>query len=201
MSTVTLEINGKQVTADAGTPLLDVARQAGIDIPTLCASETVKPSGACRMCMVELTKGKRQRLVASCVYPAEQGLVVQTESERLTRIRKLIVELLWPTTARFAGRFGLTESRFEPAMVDCNLCGLCVRTCAEVVQKNAAHFEGRGIDRRVALLPGTEDECASCRQCFHLCTGNWIVTASAAGAQLPWRGSRPAVGRGGVVPR
>jgi NADH dehydrogenase/NADH:ubiquinone oxidoreductase subunit G len=194
MNNVTLEINGKQVVAEEGNTLLEAARKAGLEIPTLCSSSQVKPSGACRMCMVEVTKGTRKRLVASCIYQVEQGIKVATETERITKLRRLILELLWPTSEGLARKFGLTGSRFEPELFDCNLCGLCVRTCTEVTKKNVAHFQGRGIDRRVALVPGMEDECASCRQCFDLCRGGFIVTSSAESARIPWRGLRPAPG-------
>ena len=60
-------------------------------------------------------------------------------------------------------------------MTDCSLCGLCVRYCAEVAKKNALYFQGRGINRRVAFIPGIAD-CDSCRECFGLCTGGWIVS-------------------------
>jgi bidirectional [NiFe] hydrogenase diaphorase subunit len=70
MNTIQLEINGKKVQAKEGATILEVARQNGIYIPTLCNHPELKPSGVCRLCMVEISKNKRKSLVASCVYPA-----------------------------------------------------------------------------------------------------------------------------------
>jgi bidirectional [NiFe] hydrogenase diaphorase subunit len=173
---IKMEIDGKAVKAREGMMLLEVAREAGIDIPTLCSSEQLKPSGVCRLCMVEIVKGKRRRVVASCCYPAEEGLIVTTTTPEIQRIRKMIIELLWPASAQLGKRYGITKSRFVPELTDCSLCGLCVRYCAEVAKKNAIYFQGRGIDRRVAFTPGIA-ECDSCRACFGLCTGGWLVAA------------------------
>jgi NADH dehydrogenase/NADH:ubiquinone oxidoreductase subunit G len=174
MKSITMEIDGKTVTASEGMMVLQVARQAGIEIPTLCYSELLKPSGVCRMCMVEIAKGKRRRLVASCCYPAEDGLVVATNTPKIHKIRRMIIELLWPAWGELAKQYGITKSRFVPRLTDCSLCGLCVRYCAEVAKKNALYFQGRGINRRPAFIPGIAD-CDSCRECFGLCTGGWIV--------------------------
>ncbi len=126
--------------------------------------------------MVEIVKGKRRRVVASCCYPAEEGLIVTTTTPEIQRIRKMIIELLWPASAQLGKRYGITKSRFVPELTDCHLCGLCVRYCTEVAKKNALYFQGRGIDRRVAFTPGIA-ECDSCRACFGLCTGGWLVAA------------------------
>jgi bidirectional [NiFe] hydrogenase diaphorase subunit len=175
MKTVTLKIDGKHIAAEEGTTLLEAARRAGVDIPTLCYSEQLKPAGTCRMCMVEVTKGQHKRLVASCSYPVEDDISVTTENERIRKIRKLIVELLWPSSTALGKRFGVTGSRFEPRGTECSLCGLCSRFCSEVAQKNVVYFRGRGINRHPAFVPGAEDECVSCRQCYSLCSGGWVV--------------------------
>jgi len=174
MTTITMKIDGKMVRASEGMMLLEAIRDAGIDIPTLCYNERLKPSGVCRMCMVEIVKGKRRRLVASCCYPVEEDLIVTTDTPEVLRIRKMIIELLWPASAQLGRQYGITKSRFVPGLTDCSLCGLCVRYCAEVAKKNAIYFEGRGIDRRVAFTPGVA-ECDTCRDCFGLCTGGWLV--------------------------
>lgn len=175
MKNVALKIDGIQVSAEEGTTLLEAARSAGIDIPTLCYHEQLKPAGVCRMCMVEVTKGQHKRLVAACVYPVEEGISVTTENERILKIRRLIVELLWPSSTALGKRLGIMGSRFEPTGNDCSLCGLCVRYCSAMGKKNVVYFKGRGIDRHPAFIPGFEDECASCRQCYSLCTGGWLV--------------------------
>lgn len=182
MSTITMQIDGREVAASEGTTVLQAAREAGIEIPTLCNNEQLKPSGACRMCMVEIVKGTRRRLVASCCYPAQEGLVVTTDTPKIRKIRKLIIELLWPSWGRLAPKYGVTKSRFVPELTDCSLCGLCVRYCTEVAKKNVVYFKGRGINRRVAFAPGA-DECDFCRQCFSLCSGGWLITAHGSASE------------------
>jgi len=85
-------INGRSVDARPGEMLLDVIRRAGVRVPTLCHMEGLAPTGACRLCAVEV-EGQRN-LVPSCSFPAQEGMVVRTHSERAVRARKVIVELL-----------------------------------------------------------------------------------------------------------
>ena len=90
-----MEIDGRTVEAEEGTTVLQAARSIGIKIPTLCHDDRLEAYGGCRMCMVEIeTKWGRKRLVASCVYPVEEGLKVQTNTEKVKRIRRMIIELL-----------------------------------------------------------------------------------------------------------
>jgi predicted molibdopterin-dependent oxidoreductase YjgC len=128
--------------------------------------------------MVEIIKGKKRKLVASCCYPAEEGLVVTTESQRINKIRKLILELIWPAASeKLYAKYGLTSSRFEGQQEDCSLCGLCVRYCNDVAKKGVVYFQGRGIDRHVALTPGVDEfECDGCCKCFHLCKGGFLMS-------------------------
>jgi len=72
--TVTLTIDGKKYTAERGRTVLQVATDNGIRIPTLCHNEAIEPYGACRLCVVEVTRGSRTRIVTSCLYPVEEGL-------------------------------------------------------------------------------------------------------------------------------
>ena len=183
MNKVTLEIDGKSVAVDEGLTVLDAARQAGADVPTLCYSEALKPYGACRLCMVEVTKGTRTRLVASCCYPVEPDLKVRTSTEKIEKIRKTLVELLMPLAAggpikALAAKYGLSKSRFKAQERDCVLCGLCVRYCAEIKGENAVYFQGRGVKRKLALLPGHSLVCANCEECWKLCPGGWITSGS-----------------------
>ena len=91
---VTLTIDGKKITADKNTTILKAALENGIVIPTLCSREGLRPLGNCRLCVVEVTKNGRTRVVTSCNYPVEAGLAVTTASETILAIRKTIVELL-----------------------------------------------------------------------------------------------------------
>jgi len=177
MNSVTMEIDGKTVTAPEGMMLRRAASQAGIDIPGLCDHELLKPSGACRMCRVEIAKGKRRRLVASCCYPVEEGLVVTTSNPKIEKIRKLIIELMWPAWVRLGKQYGITKSRFVPELTDCSLCGLCVRYCAEIKKSNLLFLKGRGIDRRPALVEGSTLACGNCGECFSMCASGWVVAS------------------------
>jgi len=91
---INLIIDGKNVTAKEDTMVLETARAAGINIPTLCAHESVSRSGSCRLCVVEIKKGNRSRIVTSCLYAVEEGLTVDTKSERVQNVRRLVMELL-----------------------------------------------------------------------------------------------------------
>ena len=114
MENVNLEIDGRTVEAEQGTTVLQAARSIGIKIPTLCDDDRLEAYGGCRMCMVEIeTKWGRKRLVASCVYPVEEGLKVQTNTEKVDRIRQMIIELLWPAWQLYAQEYGVTSSRFK----------------------------------------------------------------------------------------
>jgi len=177
MESIRLEIDGKTIEAEEGTTILRAAQGAGIDIPTLCYDERLAPYGACRLCTVEIIKNNRTRLVASCVYPVEEGLVVKTDSEQVRKIRKMILELLLPLAPTgpiesLAQEYGLKGSRFTAERTSCVLCGLCVRYCAEIKKANAIGFIGRGIEREVAFLPEVAPRvCDSCRECFAICPG------------------------------
>jgi bidirectional [NiFe] hydrogenase diaphorase subunit len=177
MEKIRLVIDGKSVQAPQGASILEAAKSAGIKIPTLCHDDNLEPYGACRMCMVEIQKRGRSKLVASCLYQVEEGLRVQTSTEKITRIRKMIIELLWPAAQQYAKEYGVTESRFTPGMTDCSLCGLCVRYSAEVKKCNALYYKGRGIDRKPALVEESSLSCSECGECFKLCSGGWIVAS------------------------
>jgi NADH dehydrogenase/NADH:ubiquinone oxidoreductase subunit G len=177
---MSLVIDGRDVTAGEGMTVLEAARGAGIDIPTLCHLDEVAPFGACRLCTVEISRAGRSRLVASCCYPAEEGLDVQTESERVVKGRKLILEMLlarapgMQALKDYASRYGVDPDKFGLDPSFCVLCGLCVNYCAEVKGKHAIGFVGRGVERRVMFLPAASEECRECGDCFRFCpTGVW----------------------------
>lgn len=175
MKEVNLEIDGRQVKAKEGMTILEAARSVGIDIPTLCYHEKLAPYGACRLCTVEISRNKRTRLVTACVYPVEDGLVVKTESPRVIKTRKMLLELMLASAPAkviedLAFRYGVEKPRFEAERTMCVLCGLCVRYCAEIKKANAIGFVGRGIERKVVFFPEIASTvCMSCKECFGLC--------------------------------
>ena len=176
MHEVILTINDRSVMAVEGMTILQAAQSEGIEIPTLCHLPRLTPAGACRLCTVEISKGGRSRLVVSCVYPVEEGLEVQTESERVRKGRKLILELLLARAPgvqalrEYGVKYGVNTEKFPSEPNFCILCGLCVRYCAEVKQKHAIGFVGRGVERQVMFQPDiAAKECASCGECFAIC--------------------------------
>lgn len=172
-----MTIDGQFVRAEPETPILEVARKLGIQIPTLCYHEALKPYGACRLCMVEVFKNNRSKLVTSCNYPAEEGLVVLTSSDRVKKIRKMLMEFFLarcpqvPLIQRLAEKMGIKTSRLKK--IDdqkCILCGLCVRICEEMVGVSAISFTNRGTGRAVNTPFGLDsDACIGCGACTYVC--------------------------------
>jgi len=158
MATVNLKINGIAVEAPAGSTILEAARLAGVEIPTLCYMKDVNAIGACRICMVEV-KGARS-LVASCVYPVNEGMEVFTNTPAVRKSRKMTLELI------------LSNHRME--------CLTCVRSQNCELQKLAKDF---GIDvvrfKGEELKPQYEastphlvrdnSKCVLCRRCVAAC--------------------------------
>lgn len=194
MGEVTLIINDEKVKAEEGMTILEAARKVGIDIPTLCHHEKLEPYGACRLCTVEIIRRQRSRLVISCVYPVEEGLVVKTESEPVIKVRRMLLELMWArapgvqplrdygmkydiTGVQTMRDYGIVtygtsaiKTKFEIEPTFCILCGLCVRYCAEVKKKNAIGFINRGTEREVVFFPEiARKECPNCKECYPLC--------------------------------
>jgi NADH dehydrogenase/NADH:ubiquinone oxidoreductase subunit G len=184
MSELTMRIDGAEVRATAGMTVLEAARGAGIRIPTLCHHEGLEPFGGCRLCIVELEARGGSRLVVSCVYPAENNLVVKTRSEKVDRIRKTLLELLLahaPDSVQLdelAREYGADRDRFDKDPSFCIHCGLCVRYCNEVAKKNAVGFVDRGIRKEISFIPEVAaKECNACKRCFPLCPTSYLQAA------------------------
>lgn len=173
---VKLRINGLDVEADSGQTLLEVARFMGIEIPALCFHEGLSPWGGCRLCLVEISEGNRDRLVTSCTYPVQEGLEVKTHSERVIRTRKVIVELLLSscpsskTIQDLAAKLGVQKVRFTIEHDDCIYCGLCVRMCSEQMNAKAIGFVNRGGKIKIATaFDRKSDDCRRCGACMYIC--------------------------------
>jgi len=176
MKTIKVRINGIETEAADRTPILAVAEKLGIKIPTLCHHPLLEPYGVCRICTVEVRSGRRARMVTACNYPATEGIEVLTDSERVRRDRKVIIEWLMsrcghvPVIEKLAAEYGITEPRFGRGDDDCILCGLCVRVCSDVVGANVLGFFGRGTTREVSTAFGeTSPKCIACGACAHVC--------------------------------
>ncbi|MCU7511026.1 MAG: 2Fe-2S iron-sulfur cluster binding domain-containing protein [Ignavibacteria bacterium] len=174
MLMVQLTINSIKVNAEEGMTILDAAKSVGIHVPTLCHLKNLTPTGACRMCVVEV-EGQRG-LIPSCAYPVYEGMVVETNSPRVRRARKTIVELLVENHPQdclvcvrnkncelqdLSEQYGVREHRYagetkkhaidvsspsiERDPAKCILCGRCVRVCNEIQKVGAIDFTNRGF--------------------------------------------------------
>ncbi len=176
---ITFKIDGREFKAEEGQTILQVARENGIDIPTLCHHEAIEPYGACRLCIVEISRGGHSRIVTSCLYPVEEGLEVKTGSPRVISNRKMILELLLARCSKnkvikeLASQMSIEQPSFKPEYLednDCIVCGLCVRTCEQVVGVSAISLVNRGITKEPAspfLEPATD--CIGCGSCYYIC--------------------------------
>lgn len=179
-----LTIDGREVEANAGMSVFEAAQSAGIEIPTLCHHDKLEPYGACRICTVEAEVNGWSKLVVSCVYPVEENLVVKTRSDKVDRIRKMILQLVLSRAPEaeqlqeLAKEYGADRDRFEKEASFCIHCGLCVRYCAEVKQKHAVGFVNRGAKREISFIPELAlKECWDCKECFPLCPTSALQAA------------------------
>ena len=173
MTMVNININGQKVSAPAGSTILKAAKQAGIDIPTLCDHPALIPVGACRICVVEV-KGQRT-LMTACTFPISEGMEIQTESPQVVKARKLVLDLLFSERNHVCPiceasgncelqdmgyRYGLNHWAYptftKPFPIDathkflfmehnrCILCGRCERGCSDVVANHTLGLRNRG---------------------------------------------------------
>jgi bidirectional [NiFe] hydrogenase diaphorase subunit len=173
---ISLTIDSREVKVEPGATILEAARENGISIPTLCYHEALEPYSACRICLVELETPRGSSLVASCVYPCAEGLVVYTNSDMVLHSRRMTIELLMsgaahiPLIRAMAEELGVTEVRYTQEPDDCILCGLCVRVCREAIGAAAISFIGRGTKRQVGSpFKVQSDACIGCGACAEIC--------------------------------
>lgn len=174
-------IDSQPVEGREGMNVLEVALDSGIEIPHLCYNENVKPYGACRLCLVEIVRNGRSRMTTSCNYPVMEGIEVFTQTEKVKRARRMIIELILAMCPgdkliqEMARQMGVEDVRFKKEEKDCILCGLCARVCDEVVGAHAIQFAFRG-DRREMTTPfqGEAMNCIACGACVVICPVNVI---------------------------
>ena len=179
---VTLTIDGRKIQAEAGMTVLQAASDNNIYIPSLCYHEEIAPYGACRLCLVEITTANgRKKLVASCLYPIEDELTVETSTERINDDRKVLMQLLLSRCPEvkeiqeMAKRLGVEDTPFSKEDERCILCGLCVRACQDVVGISAISLVNRGVNRQVASPFYLQSEvCIGCGSCAYVCPINAI---------------------------
>jgi len=175
---LTITIDGKSASVREGTTILHSARKLGIEIPSLCYHPALEPYGVCRVCIVEVGRGERTRIVTACNYPIQDdGLEVFTNSERIQKDRRVVIEMLlarcWssPVIRDFAARFGIYDTDLEKTEnEECTLCGLCVNVCRDLIGQSAIGFEGRGVDRRATSpFKRSSEDCIGCGACVYVC--------------------------------
>jgi bidirectional [NiFe] hydrogenase diaphorase subunit len=212
---VNLTIDGMPVKAAPGGSLLAAARAAGVEIPTLCHHEALEPYGGCRLCIVDVTRegwGGWAKMVVSCQYPVEEGLVVMTASDRVVETRRVVLDLLLarcpetPLIQRLAREYGVERTSFapNPKPTDCILCALCTRVCDHIGASAIATVD-RGIGREVAP-PFREPPaaCIGCLACAEVCPTGFITYETSDASRTIWGKSFsmlrcPACGRSHVT--
>lgn len=178
MTMVTISMNGQEVSAPSGSTILQAAKLAGIDIPTLCHHQALVPVGACRICLVEVA-GQRS-LQTACTFPINSGMQVQTESPRVVSARKLVLDLLFSERNHYCMycemsgdcelqnlgyRYGIDHWVYpaytKPFPVDathkyilmehnrCVLCWRCMRACGELVANHTLGLRQRGAETMI----------------------------------------------------
>lgn len=171
-----LTIDDHAIHVPSSFTLLQAAREHGVAIPTLCYLESLAPYAACRLCLVELVSPRGSKLVASCAYPCEDGLVVRTNSDMVLDARRTVVELLMstaghlPVVQALAQEYGVQTPYVTLEPNDCILCGLCVRACREIVGVGAISLTQRGMERTVSTpFQISSADCIECATCALVC--------------------------------
>lgn len=207
--TVTVSINGANITVDEGATLLDACNAAGVSTPTLCYAENLTPVNACRVCVVEVENSRT--LVPSCSRQAEDGMVVQTDSDRVRHSRKMVLEFLDSgvdlsqttdlgddTLAHWATEYGADASRYGPSAekIDeeikiqdnlyirdydkCVLCYKCVEACGDDAQHTfAIAVSGRGFGARISTEFDVSLPDSACVYC-----GNCVAVCPTSALQF-----------------
>lgn len=192
---VTIKLNETQFEVEEGVTVLEAARENGIQIPTLCHNDYLKPYGGCRLCLVEQVG--RPVLVPACTTAVTDGLEIITESERITRSRRFVIMLLLsrcPGSEKLhelADEFDIPYKRESSLdrvgryllyrapkrdVTNCVLCGLCVRVCQEITERHALSISLRGISRKVSPpFAKSADSCIGCGACAYACPTKTIM--------------------------
>jgi NADH dehydrogenase/NADH:ubiquinone oxidoreductase subunit G len=147
--------------------------------------------------MVEIESRGKTSYVVSCTYPVEKDLVVRTRSEKINKIRRVIVEELMahapdsPELQRMAYEYGADRNRFEKEPIFCVMCGLCVRYCAEVKKRHVVGFIENGPKREISFIPELAAQaCWDCQECFAICPTSYAQAAYLLTEALAFPGRR-----------
>ena len=163
MDMLNCKVNGIAVSVPAGSTILEAARAAGIEIPTLCYMKEINAIGACRICVVEATGARG--LVPACVYPVTEGMEIQTNTAKIQAARKMTLELILSTHDK--------KCLSCPRSTNCELQKLC-----NDYGVTASQFEGFkpefAIDDSAPHLVRDNNKCILCRRCIAVCNQQFV---------------------------
>ena len=170
MDMINLTINGIAVSVPKGSTILEAARKAGVEIPTLCFMKDKNEIGACRICVVEANEGRGFRMVTACVYPASEGMVVLTNTEKIQKSRKTTLELILSTHDKKC----LSCAR----STNCELQKLCRDYGVEdsAFDGFKPHYE---LDYSTPHLVRDNNKCILCRRCVAACREQYVSVIGA----------------------
>ncbi len=212
---VNITVNGKQITAPAGTLLIDACKNVGIEVPSFCYYPGLSLQGACRMCLVEIEK--MPKMQTACTTPIAEGMVVNTESEKVVQARKSMLELVLANhpldcpvcdaggeceLQDMTFKYGAAESKFidikshreeqqwSPVVYfdrpRCILCYRCVRVCGEGMDVWALGVQNRGQSSVIAPNEGDHLECEECGMCIDICPVGALTSGAYRYKTRPW---------------
>jgi NADH-quinone oxidoreductase subunit G len=215
MADVTFTVDGKKLTAPAGTLLIDACRKAGIEIPAFCYYPGLSLQAACRMCVVR--QEKVPKLQTACTTTVAEGQVFITESDEITQVRRANLELLLGNhpldcpvcdaggecelqdmTFKYGAGESLyaeakqhrDEQQWSPAVFydrpRCILCYRCIRICGEAMDVWALGIQNRGVNSAIVPNRGSQLDCEQCGMCIDICPVGALTSGSYRYKTRPW---------------
>jgi NADH-quinone oxidoreductase subunit G len=212
---VTITVDGKQVTAPAGTLLIEACKAVGIEVPSFCYYPGLALQAACRMCLVRIEK--MPKLQTACTVPITDGMVVATDTDEVRQARKSMIELLLGNhpldcpvcdaggeceLQDMTFKYGAAESRYMEGKLHkeeqqwspvvffdrprCILCYRCVRVCGEGMDVSALGVQLRGSSSVIAPNQGDHLECEECGMCIDICPVGALTSGAYRYKTRPW---------------